>query len=462
MVNKLNTQIGRGVSTFWAISLNAILLFALVNVGIHFFYTNKLQQTFEERQRLASDREDWAKLYSYEFLETLYPDQSRSKIARYANGFTGRGVVYRPFFQFQTEPGIIVGFLPTGENAPYRLAGDAQPSRQVIDLALAGATEPALRNNFMKMTSWAIHRDGFRLIGPGQGPWPPAKDSFVVFVFGGSAALGSGVSDNETIASYLQSIMRERISAKRVDVYNFGTASHFLSQERAFFESLASQGYIPDIALFIDGVLEFYHPEGMPGLTTYIESLFFNERVDALDHNLKWYAVEFFKRLPVVVWAMDMRSKSSPVLAAVATTTPEPLSAKEEEKLKDPVVLDRIINRYNRDMTLTKAIGDALGVETLFVWQPSSLYKLDGPTVPATFDPPMRRAKYGYERMAEFIQQSPLPSSFVWCADIQQNIKRHMYLDGAHYTPWGSLQVAKCVFEGLLRPQFQLSIKPVE
>jgi hypothetical protein len=87
-----------------------------------------------------------------------------------------------------------------------------------------------------------IHDAGYR-IGENQGPWPPRKEDFVIFMFGGSTTFGWGLPDNQTIASYLQPLLSAKLE-KKVSVYNFGCPFYFSTQERLLFEKLISWGVV--------------------------------------------------------------------------------------------------------------------------------------------------------------------------------------------------------------------------
>ncbi|MFC1836986.1 SGNH/GDSL hydrolase family protein, partial [Thermodesulfobacteriota bacterium] len=106
---------------------------------------------------------------------------------------------------------------------------------------------------------------GFRPIGD-QGPWPPKEEDFVVFVFGGSTTFGYGVSDDQTIPSRLQEMFdtRPELNGR---VYNFGRCSYISVQERILLEKLIVAGHVPDLAIFIDGLNEFAHFDGIPSYT---------------------------------------------------------------------------------------------------------------------------------------------------------------------------------------------------
>ena len=41
---------------------------------------------------------------------------------------------------------------------------------------------------------------------------------------------------------------------------------------------------------------------------------------------------------------------------------------------------------------------------------------------------------YCYKRMANFIKENPMGNNFIWCADIQKELKQPLYVDQVHYS----------------------------
>src|SRR6185369_12207002 len=95
---------------------------------------------------------------------------------------------------------------------------------------------------------------GFRA-GRDQRPWPPDPARFNVFVFGGSTTFGYGVADGDTIASQLQPLLARH--GRDVAVYNFGRGYYYSTQERILYEQLLAGGFVPALAVFIDGLNDF-------------------------------------------------------------------------------------------------------------------------------------------------------------------------------------------------------------
>jgi hypothetical protein len=77
-----------------------------------------------------------------------------------------------------------------------------------------------------------------------------------IYVFGGSTTFGYGVDDNSTIAAHLQKFLSKAYPKKNINVFNFGRAYYYSSQELALLTHLIRKNKIPSIAIFIDGLNE--------------------------------------------------------------------------------------------------------------------------------------------------------------------------------------------------------------
>ncbi len=81
----------------------------------------------------------------------------------------------------------------------------------------------------------------------------PSPEAMKVFVLGGSTTWGTGAIDSETIPAFLQ-----RKFGPDYDVSNLGETAYVSTQEVAYLMALLSQGRIPDIVVFYDGVNDGY------------------------------------------------------------------------------------------------------------------------------------------------------------------------------------------------------------
>jgi len=75
-----------------------------------------------------------------------------------------------------------------------------------------------------------------------------------IYVFGGSTTFGYGLDDASTIPSHLQRYLNALYPEKMINVYNFGRAYYYTTQELDLLHHLLKQNHVPIIAVFIDGL----------------------------------------------------------------------------------------------------------------------------------------------------------------------------------------------------------------
>lgn len=273
-----------------------------------------------------------------------------------------------------------------------------------------------------------IDGNGFRR-GHEQAVWPPSPDAVNVFVFGGSTTFGYGVPDNETLPSHLQNILRQRVP-KVVNVYNFGRGFYFSSQERVLFEQLLLAGHKPDIAIFVDGLNDFFNYKGEPKYTPSFRR--------QLDGKPDWNRT--VGRLPVVKLMHKIVSANG-----------------EGEKVLDvdpgdTAMLHGVIDRYFANRRIIRAIATAHGVNPLFVWQPVPGY------LPGENANPFMRARigahvfsaHGYPLMQRRVAAEPKSDDFLWAADMQIGQIQPLYVDQVHYSGSFARAIAHAIEQHLL------------
>jgi hypothetical protein len=268
-----------------------------------------------------------------------------------------------------------------------------------------------------------IDRTGFRL-SKNNGPWPPDSRNVNIFMFGGSGTFGYGIADDETIASHLQVYCAGR-SAREVKVYNFGSGWFFSTQERTRFLNLLAEGFAPDVAIFIDGLNDFYYETGEPEFTNVFRQFMDGGAVTRADSS-----DGLFAQFPISRFFDSLRSRTS----LNRHQRPQP-----SHPLHDPSKnLAEIVNRYLQNKRLIEAGAVAYHVRPVFVWQPAPSYHYDmeqylGRNSSAKVPPTI---KLGYDLMARTVKENPkdFAGDFLWLADIQENSTGHLYVDMSHYT----------------------------
>ena len=259
-----------------------------------------------------------------------------------------------------------------------------------------------------------VSSNGFRHSSD-QAAWPPDTNAFNVFVFGGSTTFGYGLPDAETVPSFLQSWLRTN-SSPRVNVYNFGRAYYFSSQEIVLFLRLLAAGHVPHLAVFLDGLNDSLYVDDVPR---------FSDRVREL-----------------------MAGKKGRVsLPGAQDATPSEGGANNPSRN----IASKVVRRYQSNMQLAKALGDGYGVRVAFVWQPIPTYKYDL-QYHHFKDEGFRRHKNApaiYELMNENRSELRKDASFIWCADIQEGVAESFYLDEVHYNPALARRLAARIGEEL-------------
>jgi len=280
-----------------------------------------------------------------------------------------------------------------------------------------------------------ISEYGFRAV-KNQGPWPPDKKNFNIFLFGGSTSFGYGVADSETTASYLEDFISKD---KKIYVYNFGRGSYCSSQELILYENLIKSGNVPNMALFIDGLNDF----GV-GYQGHQLASAFRQYMEADSPGIIFQLTHVLAELPVGGLVTRLQTKFS--------------HAKDErtdleKQYNDLPLLDFVIHRYLENKKMIEAVSAYYGVKPIFVWQPVPTYHYNLKHYPFKIEylETHYYTKYGYPRMARIVKQHRLGSNFLWCADIQSDAEKLLYVDLVHYSSDMSKTLAKQIANFLIQ-----------
>ena len=288
-----------------------------------------------------------------------------------------------------------------------------------------GFREGPFRGRFVN-----IDAAGFRY-SKDQAPWPPRAEATNIFVFGGSTTFGVGLPDDETIASYLQECAQTNYSASPIAVYNFGRPSYFSSQELILFEDLLRAGFVPQVAVFIDGLNDFIFADGQPD---HAESLrrFMDGTAD----------VSPLENVPMVRaahWVSDHWTKPHP---------------NQTTDYADPALLEEVSKRWLANKRTIESMASGFGVRPVFVWQPVPMYKYDLHydflKVSKSFYRHYSRPEYGYPLMEDLRAQGKLGGNVLWLADMQENKRENLYVDSLHYSSAFSKEIAGKICNFLL------------
>jgi hypothetical protein len=339
-------------------------------------------------------------------------------------GFSGLMDLQEYLRKKNRDPKASYSFRPENPELMKVYPGISQPEILALireNRAVTQGYEPYVQFKERPFEGKFVHADprGFRSVD-GAEKWPIDRDRFNIFVFGGSTVFGYGVTDDQTIAGYLNQRLKE-ISNKTFAVYNFGRCSYISTQERILFEQLIISGNIPDLAIFIDGLNDFAHHKGVPGFTKDLTK-FMNEGEKPAYKKL-------IEALPVTKFFLGSSESIS-----------------EKEKGDSAEIVSDVISRYKTNKKMIEAISREFEVKTLFVWQPTPSYKYDQSYnifKKFDYDGFMPYLRAGYESTAREYQAGNVGNNFLWLGDMQENLKEPLYVDAVHYSARMSKLIAE-------------------
>jgi len=394
--------------TMAQMALGGIIAFALLNVVIALWFVYSDSRPRKYNNLIAE--------YYQMDLDPFYPGLSSAEIDQLINE-SFQAVQYEPFVGFRERP------------------------RQ---------------GRFVNVTDV-----GYRL-SSGQSPWPPKPDAPIIFVFGGSTTFGYAVEDRDTVVSLLSERLRRHPAFASAQVYNFGRAFYASAQESVLLQRLIAQQHVPTLAIFIDGMNDFYQKTGDPDYTDVMRTLFEQHKDwNRATGREKWELMQRSLRQAISFLPF------SRLVREVQASLAKPATSGDQRTVivqpSDEKGLELSIRNYRINVSTIKAIARQFGIKPLFVWQPTAMYH-NPPNLAAQHEREFveRRPEgygahsqsyYGYPRMAEVFAQSSGDASMIWCADSFQQATSRLYVDLLHYNRYGAGLLADCIAERITAAQ---------
>jgi hypothetical protein len=288
----------------------------------------------------------------------------------------------------------------------------------------------SLRGRFVN-----VEEGGYRRVRE-QGPWPPQRSSTSIFVFGGSTTFGFLVEDDQTIASYLQGYA----GAARgpVEVYNFGRPGYTSTQELLLYLSLLRDGFVPSVAVFIDGLNECQEWTPNPPLGAHWPDEYVYTAIENAKRSQSGYQL--------LLGALPMSGFTGSIAQRFGLD-------RHTDDLQ-PVPSDPpgyIVDRWLKNKKVIEVLSRGYGVKVNFVWQPVAAYKYD-----------LRYFKFPrsvlrdeswvpavYAAVEKLAGEGKLSGDFLNLASMQENEKRNLYVDGSHYNAGFSDEIAARIYSFL-------------
>ncbi len=291
-----------------------------------------------------------------------------------------------------------------------------------------------------------VAESGFRL-NKSEGPWPPNPDAFNIFFFGGSTAFGYGVRDDETIPAVLEGLMSKEACNTATYVYNFGRGYYYSSQEQVLFARLLAGGFVPQLAIFLDGINESRWGVDEPSFADEFKVTLGSHFRNSMPRS--GVSLDLRLELPLLRAARSAKARLEGIFARSHPQGSD--VAMQPTRYTQKATAD--IMRYFRSKALIETMATRFGVEPLFVWQPSPAYRYD--LRHHLFPPDNEQIEIGSDVYGEFNKirmrlPEPEKKRMVWLGDLQNRKKEPLYLDQWHYTAAFSREIAERIAQALL------------
>ena len=282
---------------------------------------------------------------------------------------------------------------------------------------------------------FTITEDGYR----GNGAETPQDLNAAgpkVFVYGGSTTMGIGVADDETIPAYVDKALK---AAGRADiqVFNFGVVSYFSTQERIALERHLTAGIKPDVAVFVDGVTDFYYCT-IPDVSAW------NERLTQLTRARA--------RMPL---SQELAHRSNVVQLARHLGGDKSIAVREWGSFCETEAdVDKVVRRLDTNRRIIDATAERLGFKALFVQQPVPTYSYDNrkrpfPVKEEALGYHMNSAR-GYPKMAQMKADGKLwDHNLLWLPELEP-AEGNAYIDPVHYSPRFNKAIGEAIAASIL------------
>ncbi|MGC8840870.1 MAG: hypothetical protein ACP5QZ_05360 [Candidatus Sumerlaeaceae bacterium] len=346
---------------------------------------------------------------------------------------------------------IVDRYGPEAAEKAFRLVYENMPRNEVDKLLTETWGRPVAfhpftlfrerpyRGQYVNIDEW-----GFRY-SKDQEPWPPSRKNINIFIFGGSTTFGYGVADWQTVPSAIQDSLRRTFPTQRIVVYNFGTNSFYSSQERAYLQFLLSEGYVPDVAVFIDGLNEFFYIDNVPKYSSQLSEML-DIIVAEKPPPSPWAAAA--KQLPLIR-LLQLMGKKEHGFAVADGDDPNALTQADVAYFNRPEVIGKVISTYLANKRMIEGAGEQFRFSTLFVWQPVPSYHFDLRRHLFPKDCKKMFSAFGYPKMRQLYEEGKLGQNFLWAADLQTTAPDPVYLDMVHYSPQFSRLLGETIANAL-------------
>lgn len=243
-----------------------------------------------------------------------------------------------------------------------------------------------------------------------------STDTLTIYFFGGSTMFGFNVADFETIPSYFVDLYKQKYpQAKSIKVVNYGCLNYFSKQELMLFSELLFNGNKPSIAVFFDGLNDFWFSKmlykNQSFYNFYLEKAFFSgQPVSTTD---KWFTD-----------SVQQMFRSYPGIDETAYN-------------------QSLIDKYFRNIENIRKVAAIAGTKTYFFCQPVPFYNYPHQAEdPVTFKEKNTRFDYIYPIIEK---RADSANNYFFLGNLLQTEKGNSFVDGFHYSPAIHRKIASAI-----------------
>jgi hypothetical protein len=272
------------------------------------------------------------------------------------------------------------------------------------------------------------------------------KDSYTVFMFGGSTMWGDGAPDWGTVPAYLQTQL-SGLHKEPVCVRNFGQPAWVSTQSVIELLRHLQAGEVPNLVIFYDGINDvgMATGEGVAGGHESISRIASRFRKET--------ATRSFFQLLAQTRTFELAERLLPSLSALRDWP----SDYRKPTYNTEVLGHAITHAYLTNYRAVKALANDFGFDYAFFWQPNLAYEqkpltdeekqlLEGIRVERAAINKLLTVTYPEVRAA-----TQDHDHLFYIADIFRDVTDRVYLNDAHLTPVGNQKVAKRMMELLVK-----------
>jgi len=261
-----------------------------------------------------------------------------------------------------------------------------------------------------------------------------------IWIFGGSTVFGYGLKNDETIAAYLN----ELIKNKRV--INFGQGYYNSNQSRIYFQNLLTFLPKPHAAIFLEGYNDFknnqinnYKYPTKTALSNNYKLLINNREISTNEKIFKWFK-ERFNRLNFVRLIKQVQENRS------NNTDTDLIKVNNLEE-----AYSTLVNRLMTNFTINKSIGEKMEIKILNILEPIALStdSFSSSGLPESYLKNFDKSVYHYKKIYEIIENN---NNFLNLTDlylVNLNIEEKMFVDRTHFSKNLSKEIALKIYDKL-------------